>query len=212
MEYKVSETAHSYDGKPIYEITALDEDELLAKAMAEFMRRGEYVTATMTRDGFTIGGEVKKLGLSYEMLSNSWGIPADVIRYVAETGQSPECYRHEDSIGELHEPLDRLVMTAVHDAWNPEGTARYLIEVLTTAELRKLDKPQLSMATAAKYAGVEEERLARFTKGENCLTPEEISRVCISLLIVDRTLNYRSRRDLFFMGTNPEDIPEKSAP
>lgn len=198
MKYKISETAHSYDGKPVYEIIALEEDELLGKAVAEFMRRGDYVTAAMAPDGFTTDGELKKLGISYEMLSCSWGIPEAVIRATSEMGQLPDCYRADDFIGELTQPLNGLSMDAVSSSWNPEGTARSLIAVLTTAGLRKLDKPQLTMSTVAKYAGVEEERIERFSKGESCLTSEEISRVCISLLIVDRTLNYRSRRDYFF--------------
>lgn len=190
MQY-IKETSDA--SVPGVRITGLDADELLAHAIAELEKKG-YAPGFQLNE-CTYMNELKKLGLSADTLAEAWGIDAGIIEAYAENGENPSKWDNDRTLRELQIPISRIAVDAIRFALNPAGCARNLISKILHPQLSRVSEQQLSYSTIAKYIGVTADAVERFHRDgdENSLSSEEVSRLCIVLLIVDRELNYKMR-------------------
>jgi hypothetical protein len=138
-------------------------------------------------------------GLSVKVLAEAWGLDADVIRTAADTWSSPPDWDFARATRELHIPLSTVTNVAAM-ANNPTAVARSYVRILTTPTERRVTRQQLTYEEIADYIGVTRDKIARFAdvlSPEDCLTSEEVWGLCIALLVMDRELNYKPRRDYF---------------
>ena len=192
MEYTELNTGGS---KRVARMTALNAGELLGREIGKLSRQGYQVIAELKKDGFTFARELETLGIPSEILSQAWGIDGTLIQKAAEIDSDGLASDEAELTSEVSKPLTDLVLQALRMSANPQECARFQIWKLTSG---LHGDPILPMSTLALYGDVEVSRMEAFAQGENNLTDEEAARISIALLIADRALNDRPRREQVF--------------
>lgn len=181
--------------KRVARITSLNAEELLGREIGKLSGQGYQVIAELKKDGFTFARELETLGITAELLSQAWGIDESLIQKVAEIDSNGLASDEVELTSEVSKPLTDLVLQALRMSANPQECARFQIWKMSSG---LHGDPILSINTLALYGDVELSRLEAFAQGENTLTDEEAARMSIALLIADRALNDRPRREQVF--------------
>jgi hypothetical protein len=154
--------------------------------------------------------ELDRAGLSVETLSEAWGIDAEDILKYGKPHRIEEIDRDKWSdkklMREITVPLGQICHGARTHSDDPAHCVRAQIAALTDPDLRRVSAPQMTFDSISRFSGVSVECLDKFygsvdgaRTGEDCLTEAEITKLAIGLLIIDRELNYKARRDYFWM-------------
>jgi hypothetical protein len=181
------------------------EDKLLGHTLAELEREGGQ-TPSLGNPVEHLR-ELEKFGLHLETLAAAWRLEPEIIQRIAEDKPMLSDYgwSFDREMRDVRKPLLELTMSAWY-ALDPARLALRLIDALTTGFLRR-GAPQLTLAGIARLCAVDERKLRKFTSNDEAdretplykrgLKKEEIYKLCVALLIVDRELNYRPRGDYF---------------
>lgn len=181
--------------KIVVRITSVNAEELLGREIGKLSKQGYQVIAELKKDGFTFARELETLGITSETLSQAWGIDGTLIQRVAEIDSDGLASDEVELTAEVTKPLTDLVLQSLRMSENPKECARFQIWKLTSGVH---GDPILPMSTLALYGDVETARLEAFAQGEDTLNDEEAARLSIALLIADRALNDRPRREQVF--------------
>jgi len=152
-----------------------------------------------SHDNLLTLSELAERGITPEVLSQALNIPLEDVK----------AQEHQLKPGKLSDAILKLSYSTETVAKNPELTALNLIDALVSSK-------QISLAGIAKMADVDLSKIeriaelleicktdtAKFPELRNVLTLDEAYRLAAVLLIVDRTLNYESKRT----ETSPHDF------